>query len=107
MNISALSSKKISETIALTFITISINKALVNTNKIGYLFLVWAAFTLGGLGSGLAANDAELKALAQKAFSCSDQILINQDLYRWKDLMYKVVMNDCDNCITVCNMENF
>ena len=64
-------------------------------------------FSLGGIGSGFADNDIELKSLAAKAFSCSSQILIDQDLRGWKDLEYEVVRDCNDNCITVCNMENF
>ena len=69
--------------------------------------MVRAAFALGGLGSGFADNDAELKDLALKAFASSSQILIDQDLRGWKELEYEVVRDSADNCITVCNMENF
>lgn len=99
--------KEIGETIALSYSATSIDEALVNANKIGYPVLVRAAFALGGLGSGFAANDTELKDLAAKAFSCSSQILIDQDLRGWKELEYEVVRDCNDNCITVCNMENF
>ena len=99
--------KEIGETIALSYSATNIEEAVVNANKIGYPVLVRAAFALGGLGSGFAANDDELKELAAKAFSCSDQILIDQDLRGWKELEYEVVRDCNDNCITVCNMENF
>lgn len=99
--------KEINETIALSYSASNIEEAVVNANKIGYPVLVRAAFALGGLGSGFAANDAELKELAAKAFSCSSQILIDQDLRGWKELEYEVVRDCNDNCITVCNMENF
>lgn len=99
--------REIGETIALSYSATSIEEAVVNANKIGYPVLVRAAFALGGLGSGFAANDDELKELAAKAFSCSSQILIDQDLRGWKELEYEVVRDCNDNCITVCNMENF
>ena len=99
--------KEIGETIALSYSATSIEEAIEAANKIGYPVLVRAAFALGGLGSGFADNDIELKSLAAKAFSCSSQILIDQDLRGWKDLEYEVVRDCNDNCITVCNMENF
>jgi carbamoylphosphate synthase large subunit/anthranilate/para-aminobenzoate synthase component II len=99
--------KEIDETIALSYSATSIEEAIVNANKIGYPVLVRAAFALGGLGSGFAENDKELTELAAKAFSCSSQILIDQDLRGWKELEYEVVRDCNNNCITVCNMENF
>jgi len=99
--------KEINETIALSYSATTIEEAVTNANKIGYPVLVRAAFALGGLGSGFADNDQELKELAAKAFSCSSQILIDQDLRGWKELEYEVVRDCNDNCITVCNMENF
>ena len=66
-----------------------------------------AAFALGGLGSGFAANPTELEELAKKAFASSNQILIDEDLRGWKEVEYEVVRDANDNCITVCNMENF
>jgi len=99
--------KEINETIALSYSATSVKEAVKNANKIGYPVLVRAAFALGGLGSGFAANDSELEELAAKAFSCSSQILIDQDLRGWKELEYEVVRDCNDNCITVCNMENF
>lgn len=99
--------KEIDETIALSYSATNIEEALAAANKIGYPVLVRAAYALGGLGSGFAANDSEMKELAQKAFCSSDQILIDQDLRGWKELEYEVVRDNEDNCITVCNMENF
>jgi carbamoyl-phosphate synthase/aspartate carbamoyltransferase len=99
--------KEIGETIALSYSATSIDEAVVAANKIGYPVLIRAAYALGGLGSGFAADDEELKSLASKAFSTSDQILIDQDLRGWKELEYEVVRDSSDNCITVCNMENF
>jgi len=99
--------KEIDETIALSYSATNIKEAIEAANKIGYPVLVRAAYALGGLGSGFAENDAEISALAAKAFASSDQILIDQDLRGWKELEYEVVRDVSDNCITVCNMENF
>jgi len=99
--------KEIDETIALSYSANNIPEAIVAANKIGYPVLVRAAFALGGLGSGFAENDKELKDLAAKAFSVSTQILIDMDLRGWKELEYEVVRDCNNNCITVCNMENF
>ena len=98
---------EIGESIALSYAATNVEEAVVNANKIGYPVLVRAAFALGGLGSGFAADDEELRDLAEKAFSCSHQILIDQDLRGWKELEYEVVRDVNNNCITVCNMENF
>jgi carbamoyl-phosphate synthase/aspartate carbamoyltransferase len=98
---------EINETIALSYSAINIDEALEAANKIGYPVLIRAAYALGGLGSGFAADDEEMKSMAAKAFSTSDQILIDQDLRGWKELEYEVVRDSSDNCVTVCNMENF
>ena len=99
--------KEINETIALSYSATTIDEAVEAANKIGYPVLIRAAFALGGLGSGFAENELELRALAAMAFSTSTQILIDQDLRGWKELEYEVVRDASDNCITVCNMENF
>eukprot|EP00804_Cyclotella_cryptica_P015765 CCRYP_013402-RF/>CCRYP_013402-RF protein AED:0.05 eAED:0.05 QI:200/0.83/0.85/1/0.83/0.85/7/149/1539 len=99
--------QEIGESIALSYSANNVEEALEAARKIGYPVLVRAAFALGGLGSGFAENDAELKDLASKAFTVSSQILIDQDLRGWKELEYEVVRDSSDNCITVCNMENF
>ncbi len=75
--------------------------------KIGFPIIIRAAYTLGGLGSGFCENDEELEALASKAFSYSPQILIEESIKGWKEVEYEVVRDKFDNCITVCNMENF
>ena len=95
---------EIGETIALSYSANTIDEAVDVANKIGYPVLVRAAFALGGLGSGFAGNDDELKDLAAKAFSVSNKILIDQDLRGWKELEYEVVRDSSDNCITVCNV---
>lgn len=85
----------------------SVEGALEVANKLGYPVIVRAAYALGGLGSGFCDNDAELTALAEKALSFSPQILIEKSLKGWKEIEYEVVRDRYDNCITVCNMENF
>jgi len=86
---------------------ISVPAALAAANTIGFPVIIRAAFTLGGQGSGFCANAEELKQLAAKAFSYSDQILVEESLKGWKEVEYEVVRDRFDNCITVCNMENF
>ena len=81
--------------------------ALAAGETIGFPIIVRAAFALGGLGSGFANNMDELRALAEKAFTTSDQILVEESLKGWKEVEYEVVRDAFDNCITVCNMENF
>lgn len=76
-------------------------------NELGYPVIIRAAYTLGGLGSGFADNDEELDALSNKAFSYSPQILVEKSLKGWKEVEYEVVRDKYNNCITVCNMENF
>ncbi len=76
-------------------------------NELGYPVIVRAAYALGGLGSGFCDNDAELKVIVDKAFSYSPQVLVEKSLKGWKEIEYEVVRDRYDNCITVCNMENF
>ena len=85
----------------------NIEEAVKAAGKLGFPVIIRAAFTLGGQGSGFASNDEELRALASKAFSYSSQILIEESLKGWKEVEYEVVRDRFDNCITVCNMENF
>ncbi|MFZ2340062.1 MAG: carbamoyl-phosphate synthase (glutamine-hydrolyzing) large subunit [Bacteroidales bacterium] len=85
----------------------SIEEAVEAAGKLGFPVITRAAFTLGGQGSGFAANNDELRALASRAFSYSGQILIEESLKGWKEVEYEVVRDRFDNCITVCNMENF
>jgi len=75
--------------------------------ELGYPIIIRAAYTLGGLGSGFCDNEQELDGLAQKAFTYSPQILVEKSLKGWKEVEYEVVRDKYDNCITVCNMENF
>jgi carbamoyl-phosphate synthase large subunit len=85
----------------------TVEAALQAGETIGYPIIVRAAFALGGLGSGFANNADELRALALQAFTTSEQILVEESLKGWKEVEYEVVRDAFDNCITVCNMENF
>lgn len=75
--------------------------------ELGYPVIVRAAYALGGLGSGFCDNEEELDLLVEKAFSFSPQVLVEKSLRGWKEVEYEVVRDRFDNCITVCNMENF
>ena len=75
--------------------------------ELGYPVIIRAAYALGGLGSGFADNEEELNKLAEKAFAFSPQVLVEKSLKGWKEIEYEVVRDRYDNCITVCNMENF
>lgn len=85
----------------------TVDDALRVANRLGYPVIVRAAYALGGLGSGFCDNDAELRALVEKALSFSPQVLVEKSLKGWKEVEYEVVRDRFDNCITVCNMENF
>lgn len=82
-------------------------QAVKAAHDVGYPVIVRAAYALGGLGSGFCNNDDELKKLCEKAFSFSPQVLVEKSLKGWKEIEYEVVRDEFDNCITVCNMENF
>ncbi|MFA8299600.1 MAG: carbamoyl-phosphate synthase (glutamine-hydrolyzing) large subunit [Hyphomicrobiales bacterium] len=85
----------------------SIEEAIEAAENIGYPLIVRAAYTLGGQGSGFCDNAEELKERAANALSYSPQILLEESLKGWKEIEYEVVRDEADNCITVCNMENF
>ncbi|HBS87463.1 MAG: carbamoyl phosphate synthase large subunit [Bacteroidetes bacterium GWF2_38_335] len=85
----------------------NIEDAVSAAKKIGYPIIIRAAYALGGLGSGFCSNEEELRNLASKAFSYSPQVLVEESLKGWKEVEYEVVRDKYDNCITVCNMENF
>jgi len=85
----------------------SINEGLKVAKKIRYPIMARIAYALGGQGSGIANNDKELKEILTRAFSYSKQILIEKYLGGWKEIEYEVIRDKYDNCITVCNMENF
>ena len=85
----------------------NIEEARSAAAKLGYPVIIRAAYALGGLGSGFCDNEEELNQLAEKAFSFSPQVLVEKSLKGWKEIEYEVVRDRYDNCITVCNMENF
>lgn len=82
-------------------------EAVDAANAIGYPLIIRAAYALGGLGSGFADNETELRDLCAKAFATSPQVLVERSMKGWKEVEYEVVRDAFDNCITVCNMENF
>ena len=85
----------------------NMDQALKAAHDLGYPVIIRAAYALGGLGSGFADNDDELRKICEKAFSFSPQVLVEKSLKGWKEIEYEVVRDGYDNCITVCNMENF
>lgn len=85
----------------------NIETARKAAKELGYPVIIRAAYALGGLGSGFCDNEEELNKIAEKAFSFSPQVLVEKSLKGWKEIEYEVVRDKYDNCITVCNMENF
>lgn len=85
----------------------TIEDARKAATRLGYPVIIRAAYALGGLGSGFCDNEEELDKLAEKAFAFSPQVLVEKSLKGWKEIEYEVVRDRYDNCITVCNMENF
>lgn len=96
----------IGEQVAPSAAVCSVEEALEAAEGIGYPVMARAAFSLGGLGSGFANNEEELRLLAHQAFAHSGQLIIDKSLKGWKEVEYEVVRDAFDNCITVCNMEN-
>ncbi|WP_346862166.1 carbamoyl-phosphate synthase (glutamine-hydrolyzing) large subunit [uncultured Draconibacterium sp.] len=85
----------------------NMSEAKAAAKEVGFPIIIRAAYTLGGLGSGFCENEEELEKLAGSAFSYSPQILVEESIKGWKEVEYEVVRDKYDNCITVCNMENF
>lgn len=85
----------------------NLSDALAAAEELGYPVIIRAAYALGGLGSGFCNNPGELTRLAEKAFTFSPQVLVEKSLKGWKEIEYEVVRDRFNNCITVCNMENF
>lgn len=85
----------------------NMSESLQAAHDLGYPVIIRAAYALGGLGSGFANNDDELRKICEKAFAFSPQVLVEKSLKGWKEIEYEVVRDRYDNCITVCNMENF
>ncbi|KFZ25371.1 hypothetical protein V502_00156 [Pseudogymnoascus sp. VKM F-4520 (FW-2644)] len=103
----ARSMESIGEKCAKSASASTVEEAMHVVKDIGFPVIVRAAYALGGLGSGFADNEAELLELCQKAFAASPQVLIERSMKGWKEIEYEVVRDARDNCITVCNMENF
>jgi carbamoyl-phosphate synthase/aspartate carbamoyltransferase len=101
----ANSMAEIGERCAMSFSAKNTEEALTAATKIGYPVIARAAYALGGLGSGFATNEEELRALCKKAFAYSPQVLVERSMKGWKEIEYEVVRDVNDNCITVCNME--
>ncbi|GAA5877417.1 hypothetical protein JCM8547_008793 [Rhodosporidiobolus lusitaniae] len=99
--------KEIGEKTAKSAACNTVDEAVKAAAEIQYPVIVRAAFALGGLGSGFANNEDELVALCTKAFATSPQVLVERSMKGWKEIEYEVVRDCRDNCITVCNMENF
>ena len=85
----------------------NLDEAKAASREVGYPVIVRAAYALGGLGSGFCDDEKQLEEVAGKAFSFSPQVLVEKSLRGWKEIEYEVVRDSADNCITVCNMENF
>ncbi|KAI9206090.1 uncharacterized protein BJ171DRAFT_612621 [Polychytrium aggregatum] len=103
----ASSMEEIGERCAKSESAVSIQEAIDAANRIGYPLIIRAAYTLGGLGSGFANNEEELVEICTRAFHSSPQVLVEKSMKGWKEVEYEVVRDAYDNCITVCNMENF
>ncbi|KAK1759343.1 protein pyrABCN [Echria macrotheca] len=103
----ARSMESIGEKCAKSASACNIDEAIQAGKDIGFPVIVRAAYALGGLGSGFANNETELVDLCNKAFAASPQVLIERSMKGWKEIEYEVVRDAQDNCITVCNMENF
>lgn len=99
--------KEINIPIAESIAVATVDEALDAASKIGYPIIVRSAYALGGLGSGFADDAEELKNLSSRSLTLSPQILVEKSLKGWKELEYEVVRDGSNNCITVCNMENF
>eukprot|EP00557_Chaetoceros_sp_GSL56_P002692 CAMPEP_0176497948 /NCGR_PEP_ID=MMETSP0200_2-20121128/12026_1 /TAXON_ID=947934 /ORGANISM="Chaetoceros sp., Strain GSL56" /LENGTH=1504 /DNA_ID=CAMNT_0017896055 /DNA_START=98 /DNA_END=4612 /DNA_ORIENTATION=- len=98
---------EINEKIAESYAVDNLQDAIEAAKKIGYPLMIRSAFALGGLGSGICHDEEMLKDMGSKALSLSDQILVERSMKGWKEIEYEVVRDAHDNCITVCNMENF
>ncbi|CAH2355411.1 carbamoyl-phosphate synthase arginine-specific large chain [[Candida] railenensis] len=99
--------KEINIPIAESVAVETVDDALKAAEEVGYPIIVRSAYSLGGLGSGFAANEEELRNLASQSLSLAPQILVEKSLKGWKEVEYEVVRDRLGNCITVCNMENF
>lgn len=98
---------EINEKIAESYAVNNLEDAVEAAKKIGYPLMIRSAFALGGLGSGICEDEAMLRDMGKKALSLSEQILVERSMKGWKEVEYEVVRDSSDNCVTVCNMENF
>jgi len=98
---------EINEKIAESYAVNTLEDAVDAAKKIGYPLMIRSAFALGGLGSGICNDEAMLRDMGTKALSLSEQILVERSMTGWKEVEYEVVRDSRDNCVTVCNMENF
>ena len=98
---------EINEKIAESYTTTTVEGAVEHAKKVGYPCMIRSAFALGGLGSGICEDENHLRDMAAKALSVSPQILVEKSMLGWKEVEYEVVRDHLDNCVTVCNMENF
>jgi carbamoyl-phosphate synthase (ammonia) len=98
---------EINEKIAESYTADTVEEAVSHAKKIGYPLMIRSAFALGGLGSGICNDEDHLRDMASKALSVSPQILVERSMKGWKEVEYEVVRDCYDNCVTVCNMENF
>uniref|UniRef100_H3AH65 Carbamoyl-phosphate synthase [ammonia], mitochondrial n=2 Tax=Latimeria chalumnae TaxID=7897 RepID=H3AH65_LATCH len=98
---------EINEKIAPSIAVESVSDACTAADKIGYPVMIRSAYALGGLGSGLCVDKEKLVDMATRALTMTNQILVEQSLLGWKEVEYEVVRDSSDNCVTVCNMENF
>jgi carbamoyl-phosphate synthase (ammonia) len=98
---------EINEKIAESYTAGTVDEAVRHAKKVGYPLMIRSAFALGGLGSGICTDEAHLRDMAKKALSVSPQILVEKSMKGWKEVEYEVVRDTHDNCVTVCNMENF
>ena len=98
---------EINEKIAESYTATAIEEAVEHSKKLGFPLMIRSAFALGGLGSGICTDVPHLREMAAKALSVSPQILVEKSMLGWKEVEYEVVRDTMDNCVTVCNMENF
>jgi len=98
---------EINESIAESYTTTTIEGAVEHSKKVGFPCMIRSAFALGGLGSGICTDEDHLRDMTAKALSVSPQVLVEKSMLGWKEVEYEVVRDSHDNCVTVCNMENF
>ena len=98
---------EINEKIAESYTAQTVEEAVKHAQVVKYPCMIRSAFALGGLGSGICHDEDMLRDMAKKALSVSPQILVEKSMKGWKEVEYEVVRDHLDNCVTVCNMENF